>query len=470
MNFIRGSRLLAIAIVCALTACSRSQPPPNVVLISIDSLRGDHVGHLGYPQPTTPTIDRLAEQGSVFTQAISPTCWTLPAHTSLFTGLPIAAHGVRHPANKLSSSLETLAGRLKGAGYQTTGFYAGPFVHPDFGMDSGFDRYLDCTAYGLGDEGRIPGSQVMALASHSDITGPLTIRRFSEELKNRDRTKPFFYFAHLWDVHYDYIPPEPYDSMFDPDYAGEMTGSDFLHNESFRVGMNEADFRHIVALYDGEVRWTDATVEALMGALRDEGVADDTLVVITADHGEEFLDHGRKGHRVTLYEEMLRVPLVFWLPGRVRAQRIDKPVGLVDVAPTILELAGAGPFKHEFGYSLAGLLDGTRSVDDMARPPVLAEFHHENEPTPELAALRGDRWKALWMEPLGRGNYYELAIDPAESRPIDPKIYPDAADYLEELQERLKVAQDWHVAHVTAEPSTPTEKTTEQLRALGYLN
>ena len=153
--------------------------------------------------------------------------------------------------------------------------------------------------------------------------------------------RPFFLFLHLWDVHYDYAPSPPYDRLFDPDYSGTSTFFDFESNEKINSGMPKRDLAHLVALYDGEIRFTDEHLGRLFAWLEGAGLRDDTIVVVTADHGDEFFEHGQSGHRKTLYEESIRVPFVLRYPRRVPGgQVIDELVRLMDVAPTVLSLAG----------------------------------------------------------------------------------------------------------------------------------
>ncbi len=340
-----------------LTACAGPDPgPPNVLLISIDSLRADHVGAYGYQRDTTPTIDHLANEGALFTTVASSSSWTLPAHVAMLTGLFDFEHGVMTPGHRLQPGITTLAESFKAAGYQTYGLYSGPFLHPDFGFSQGFDEYIDCTSYNLEKVNlkREPGvkSQFNAVhdKSHGDVTNP-TILREARRLFRRiaqsgvvgktSRQQPlnrFFMFVHMFDVHYDFIPPAPYNTIFFPDYQGDITSNDFLRNKRINRRMPRQDLEKILALYDGEIRFTDDTIGQLLESMREDDLLSNTIVVVTADHGDEFFEHGGKGHRRNLYEETVRIPLVVWYPPAIRPGRIDEVVRVIDIAPTLLEM------------------------------------------------------------------------------------------------------------------------------------
>jgi arylsulfatase A-like enzyme len=312
------SSLRVIVVLVALVSCAPDAPPrPNVLLISIDSLRADHVGMQGYARPTTPRLDALAAAGAAFLAAYAPSPWTLPSHVTLLTSLPPEAHGVVKRNRVLASRATTLAEVLQGAGYATAGFVSGPLLRGLYGHDQGFDVY--------------------------------------------DDERPFFVFLHLWDVHYDYDPPAPYDSWFDPDYAGDLDATPFENNPALSPGMAPRDLEHLVALYDGEIRFTDEWIGRLLDRLAALRIAQDTIVVVTADHGDEFLEHGQLGHGKTLFEEQLRVPLIVSYPRRIPpGRRFTDPVRLQDVAPTILGLADV-PWPPAFG--LPGGPPGARGVD-----------------------------------------------------------------------------------------------------------
>ncbi|MEQ8765696.1 MAG: sulfatase [Planctomycetota bacterium] len=367
-------RLTSLAISCfaafALYGCSKEEGgAANVIFISIDTLRADHVGAYGYEKPTTPNIDHLAGEGALFETVIAESSWTLPTHMTMMTGLTSKVHGVLYDAFGLDPERETLAEVLQERGYETFGLYSAPYLHPMFGFGQGFDSYesvVDFQAYDnpefelkdLTDEMKQKlGEQDHG--SHRTVTTPEIVDRtigFIEQ--NKDER--FFAFLHLFDVHSDYIPPEEDWRLFDPDYQGKLDGKNFWFNEKFRPGMNRDDYEHILALYDGEIHFVDRHLQRLFAKLEELGLEEDTLIVITSDHGEEFLEHGGKAHRYTLFDEVLKVPLIFRWKGHIPAgRRHANQVRQVEIMPTILSLLGIRAPEGVMGKDLKpAILDG----------------------------------------------------------------------------------------------------------------
>jgi len=401
------------------TACGNEGPPPlsegpNIILVSIDSLRFDHLGCYGYPHPTSPTIDRLAQSGVRFESAIATTSWTLPSHAAMFTGLFDSTHGLVDNGLRLKDEHNTLAEALREVGYRTAGFFGGPYLHPVFGLGQGFDTYQSCMTQlpdQLSDEGVRQQSRAPVGASHADITGPRTEREIERWLEQQgDQERPYFLFVHLWDVHYDYIAPEEYVLMFDPDYEGDLDGVGFMQNRRIVQGMDKRDKRHLLALYDAEIRYTDDVLGRILDGLEARGELDDTLVVITADHGEEFFDHGRKGHQHTLYDEVVRVPMVFSWPGHLEPAVVADQVRTIDLMPTLLSVAGIRRQPKMQGRSLVPLLVG----ETLEPADALSELLVDGR---SFRALRTLEWK--WIDP-GQGipAAFDLAQDPKERQPI----------------------------------------------------
>lgn len=379
---------------------------PNVVLISVDSLRADRLGCYGYSRPTSPAIDRLAAEGALFEVVTSSSSWTLPAHAALFTALPDYAHGVDRGSRKLEAQRRTLAEALQAAGYRTAGVWSGPLLDPRFGFGQGFDQYVS----------HAPAEESWDRAverSHQVVTGPSILQRV-DELLEPGGEDPFFLFIHLWDVHYDYIPPAPFDTLFDADYSGEVDGRDLV--DYLQLGLedfSQADLRHLSALYDGEIAWTDRQIDTVLKKLEERELAEETMVVVTSDHGEELFEHGAFGHKRKLFDESIRIPLVVRYPGRIAAGlRIEEPAAIVDVAPTILELTGAEPLPDVLGRSLVPLLDGR----SFSRPePMVSELVEDSLTGESLLALRSPGWKLL-VRPRSGGTVglWDLETDPLE--------------------------------------------------------
>ena len=459
-----------------LGACGRdggTAPRPNVLLISIDTLRADHLSCYGYARPTSPNIDRLAREGTLFTRAYASSSWTIPSHMTMFTSLPPSLHGVDDIGRKLDPARVTLAGRLRDAGYQTAAFVSGPTMHAAFGFDQGFERYENTTTFGADDFAQGDATHPTASTrrrSHLDVTSP-AIAAAAERWIDGDARPPFFLFVHLWDPHYDYIPPPPYDTRFDPGWKGDFDFSNIEYNMAITPDMPARALRHLIALYDGEIASSDAAVGRIIVALEQRGWLDGTLVAVTADHGEEFFDHGNKGHMTTLFEEVLHVPLLFRLPNVVRSGRRSEAIfGSVHLMPTILGIAGVGAGPEAVGRDLSHHLAGDEP------PPGLWAFAELSlrRRFPLYAARIGDRkylGEVTAKSPLGFDlSYFGLSSDPEEQHPRA------ADDDGRAFEERLRA----HVAELdmvraslpTAKSGAPaelSEETKRQLRALGYL-
>jgi arylsulfatase A-like enzyme len=472
-----GAVLLAALVVAAgadARAAAAAGERPNVLLISIDSLRADHLSAYGYERRTSPSLDQLAADGVLFEYAMSATNWTMPAHASLFTGQPISVHEASSNESRLAEERGTLAEALGAVGYRTAGFWGGPYLDPRFGMSQGFDDYVDCTGYAKekpepGPEGEAaPWITPATRSSHEDITGPRTVAAVESWLDAHAKDgEPFFLFVHLWDVHYDYIPPEPWATMFDPDYEGDQGGSPprpKTHRPEAR------DLHHLVALYDGEIAWTDHNVGRMLGLLEARGLTGRTLVVVTADHGEEFFEHGRFGHRSKLFDESIRIPLIFRYPGKLPSgRRIPDVVGLTDVAPTILALVGAGELPAIWGRSLVPLLRAER----FERPGgVVSEFFKTNAEK-SMIAVRTSEWKYIarsdgetWF------GLWDLAKDPGEQTDVygaDPARTEQARQVLADRLEQLETARAQSPSGRRGGLLGLADDLKKQLEALGYL-
>ena len=406
--------LLLFAVLAPLGAsgCHRAAAAPaarpDVILVSIDSLRFDHLGCYAYAKATSPTIDGLASHGVRCETAVSPTSWTLPAHAAMLSGLDDTSHGVVDNGLALPDDVRTLPEVLRAAGYRTAGFFGGPYLDPAYGFAKGFDHYESCMSPEVAD-------------SHRDVTGPRTVAAVKAWLDGACSTgdeSPLFLFVHLWDVHYDYMPPKEYVERFDPGYEGTLDGSDFLRNPAVEPRMAPRDFNHLLALYDGEIRFTDENLGRILDDFDRRGRRAKPLVIVTADHGEEFFEHGGKGHQRSLFDEVVRVPWIVCWPGHLDAGRIVRDqVRLVDLMPTVLSLAGVQGGPPTDGRDVAPLLRGER----LEPRPALLDLLVDGD---EILGVRTDRSKSLaWPKaglPLAR---YDLRLDPREESPV---VAPDA--------------------------------------------
>ncbi len=438
----------------ALLACTAEPVPsgPNLVLISIDSLRADGLGCYGAERPTSPAIDGLCERGMVFTQAVSPTSWTLPSHVTLMTGLPIPGHRVATPSDRIDPERQLLAEHLREAGYRTAGFVSAPFLHRAYGFDRGFERYENYQGGGAS----FPPTLDAHADSHADETAPQVVGNALAWLEaGAGDARPYFLFVHLWDVHYDYVPPAPYDRMFDPDYDGDLDVTNFEHNDAISADMDPRDLEHLRARYDGEIRWLDEQLAPLLQVIEAQGSA--TVLALVSDHGDEFFEHGQKGHFRNLFETSVRVPFVWVQPGVIpEGSRSDAVIGLDDVAPTLLGLAGLPPLPEALGRDLSPHLAGGPPPSGGAKLLTLRS----------QAALRGDGWKALVNRKTGAAAEFDLESDPNEQSPRPLSAGRRALlDAREAAVRRHAGGLDWRSKeNVELDPALR-----ERLRELGYV-
>jgi arylsulfatase A-like enzyme len=397
-----------------------------VLLISIDSLRADHVGAYGYRSPTrrdlstTPNLDRLvAAEGVLFEQAISTTSWTLPAHVNLLSGLCDQNHGVRDLPQRIPADVVLLAQRFASGGYRTFGAWSGPNLHPFFGFGRGFDTYADCSeGFGAAEETLAAGDpaalRALQIASHRAVTGPALVGAFRGELGALHAEQPWFGFLPFRDVHYDYLRPAEHD-LFHPRYLGPELGLEF-HRLSDAPPSEEERLRWL-SLYDAEIHATDEHIETLLAARAAGERGRGLLLAVCSDHGEEFGEHLRYGHRWTLFEEVLRVPLLRRYPGVLPAGlRVPQLVSLIDGAPTLLALAGV-PVEGTAmdGQDLTPLLQGAAG-----RPRELPIELSLGAFGLTQLGMRAEAFEYTEDRPSGRRSLYDLRKDPAEQGPSHP--------------------------------------------------
>jgi arylsulfatase A-like enzyme len=348
-----------------------SQPPlpratRGYVLISIDTLRADHLGCYGYPRPTSPFLDQLARRATLFEEAYAPYPSTLISHMSIFTGLYPREHGVLPPNSVLSPKVETLPEVFQRQGFRTAGFTEGGYVSGRFGFRRGFDVFVSRDA-------RPMDPDLLSKDAQRNRDRPVvsTFRRgldFLADLAPRDR---FFLFLHTYAVHTPYDAPDRYQRLFwagdPPEDAIPASGPSLSRQNMTGERPRQAVIDWLEARYDAGIRQTDDVLRHFFAELGRLGLADQVTVVITADHGEEFMEHGLFNH-TQLYRETLRVPLLFVHPDQRSAARQGGIVQLVDLAPTLYELARATPGRRPSGASLARCLGRAAA----AQPPVAA--------------------------------------------------------------------------------------------------
>ncbi len=414
-----ASKTALLCLLCVL-ACGGEKEPPNVILIGVDTLRPDHLSCYGYGRRTSPNIDRLAADGVLFEKVVSQCPWTLPSFASVFTSLYPTQHGAGAVRSKMKSSFPTLASILADAGYTTGAIISAGPLSAENGVARGFRDY-DCD----------PKTWPRVAPEVTD----LALRWIDD-----NRTAPFFLFLHFWDPHEPYIPPQPYDTLFYSgrgNETGEALAHRFLEGERFREGsFPEEDLKRIIALYDGEIAYTDKAIGDLLSGLADRGIAGNTMIVLHGDHGEEFLEHGRFGHGATVFNEVLMVPLVFSYRRALRVgARIDRQVRLIDIMPTILDVLGiAGEYGFE-GVSLAPLLTGDGDVvanEGALFPPGVA-YSEAVRVAGEAKSVSAYPLKLIYYLLSREHMAFNLRDDPTETT----NLFPDEAQETEPLEALL---------------------------------
>ena len=446
-----GGLLLAVGV-----QAGADELRPNVLLVTIDTLRRDHTSLHGHSNPTTPGLERLGAEGVVFETAYAPSSTTAPSHASIFTGLYPPAHGVQKNAVPLPRRHETLAERLAAEGYQTAAVVSSFVLDSKFQWDQGFEVYLD--DFAEADRSVKPERwEGHAIHAGFDRRALATTRLASRWLWERDRGRPFFLFVHYFDPHSPYAPPEAFPQRFPTPPASATTPGPRIVREQR-------------ALYDAEIAYTDRALAELLEVLRREGLDESTVVAVTGDHGEGLLDHGFMSHGTTLYEEVTRVPLVVRWKGELPPRRLEDPVGLVDLAPTLLELVGAPDARRRGfrGHSLAAALRGKAPLDAgreifLARRPYEAAQVEGRRVDGRLYGIRVGPWKYLEGDDASGAELYHLERDPGERRNLRDRHPEQAA----RLAARLAA---WKTAEGEGAPLPEIDEAdVRALEALGYV-
>jgi arylsulfatase A-like enzyme len=443
------------AALLALAACAPSpdRAPPNLLLLSLDTLRADHLGCYGYPRGTSPHLDAVAAAGVLFEDVTSPSPWTLPAHASLLTGLYPSEHGVKEELMRLPPARPTLAERLAEAGYATRAIVNAHYVSARYGFGRGFEgfRYVSEWAGRRGVDRRVVNR-----------AGPIT--DLALEWLSAPRERPFFLFLHYYTTHTPYAPAPAARERFVGPYAGAVRGEtdELARLREEGALLSEADLRHLRDLYDAEIFELDAELSRLFAYLERSALARRTLVVVTSDHGEEFSDHGSLLHGRTHFQEVIRVPLLLHGAGLPAGRRVAAPVSLVDVTPTLLAAAGLPAPEDLPGLDLALYWGETR------RAPrerwLFAEADRHNAAGLDvLRTVRRGSEKLTLDRASGRLAFYDLARDPGEREDLSARDPARVAA----LREHLPAPR----APASPPEALPplSEEEREGLRALGYL-
>ncbi len=420
------SRPVSAVLLILLASCGN--PPvrrPNVLLVIIDTLRADHLGCYGYERDTSPTIDSLAAKGTLWMNFQAQAPWTLPATASIFTGLTPRQHGTgRRPDGDhvLDSNVPVLAELFQSSGYQTMGIFNVALLGEQMGFARGFDRYF-CADYGV-------------------YRADSTVDQILGWIDSSSTEAPFLAVVHIFDVHQPYDPPPPYSDMFMP---GDTLSQVYWQIDDIGRIAHPEHLQHFVSRYDGGIRWVDSQLSRLLGGLRSRSLTDSTIILLTADHGEEFLERGWVGHGGNLYQQILHVPLIMAGPGIGEGRLEEEPAGQIDILPTLLSLCSINDDLELPGRDLySSELQGPRSI-----PASGLMFNGTMLGGVPVAEVRYGNMKGVVVRSGSHDSYFmfDLESDSGEVNPMEadsqmvlllddyrstPRIYdPATAEYLD---------------------------------------
>jgi arylsulfatase A-like enzyme len=427
---------LVFGAACAQRPGPVSPPPRHVILISLDTLRADHLGAYGYPRATSPYFDALARRGTLFRRAVANAPSTAPSHGALLSSVYPSAFSAPLTPSGPPPAIPLLAEILRGHGFATWGFTDGGFVASAFGFGRGFDQYRE---------------ERVGLAQ----TNPAI-----EHWLDTHQAERWFLFVHTYDVHTPYGGSEVARRALD---VRGWRGSQKIVAQDLegleRAATPPADLADVVALYDAGIRHADEMLGDLLALLERRGLLASSLVVITSDHGEEFFEHGRTQHKQLYLHPNLRVPLLILVPRRV-PRVVDDTVELVDVLPTVLEILGLPPHPGAMGRSLLPLIDGESRGDD-ALAYAEGGLHSGMQRT-----VVTDRWQLLYDAPSGRVQLFDLDADPGAHHDVAP-AHPEVSTRLTaQVRRRMHQAA---ARRVPAPAPRVAPETRRQLEQLGYV-
>jgi arylsulfatase A-like enzyme len=486
----RSSAFWGVAALAALAiGCQWNEVPtvpPNILVISIDTLRADHLGAYGYGPNTSPVIDQLASRSTVFEEAYAPTSWTLPSHVGMLTGVHPADAGIVSDSSRIPEEITTIAEPLRLRGYLTAAFVdSNPqgFVGAERGFSRGFDHY---------DHAPFDETQ----AYRYDMA--YTVRQAVRWLESRPENRPFFLFLHTKSVHttpprrpsdphfaLPYDKPAPYLSRFlpggQPEFSWgvetetrngieELRGVAYIRAINQQIaesggewpdGFTTEKIDELIALYDAGIFYVDEQVGRLLNALKRLDLNTNTVILLTSDHGEAFLDHRMLLH-AELYRPLVHVPLIVFDPVRPDAVRVSQRVSLLDVAPTVWRMAGVEMLPENLeGSALIPGLDKTRTEPR----PMFSYYGFQDDHFYDARAVQIGRWKLI-SQRLGDRPYFselfDILKDPGEEHPIASE--PSVRESMEEL------LQNWFEDRPRElESIRMSDETLRVLRSLGYV-
>ena len=466
---------------------------PNIILISIDTLRADHLTCYGYHKKTTPNIDRIANEGTIFLRNYSTGVWTPPGHASMLTGLYVSEHGV-YGENRLSESIPTIAVKLKENGYQTAGFVNNSQVGELVGFEKGHDTFVEVW------KGIKPKSTIERIINglhrriksglgYEDMGAGKTNRLFANWIENHiDKNKPFYTFLHYIEPHNPLNPPRSYKNKY-LKQAYKRIDAEKIKKVAYNplicfvedLNLNEEEIEVLKLLYDAEIAYTDSKIGEIVSMLKRNNVYDDTMIIITSDHGEHFGEHGFWSHVASLYNEVLHVPLIMKFPkGIKRISEVNECTQLVDIFPTVMEVTGVSKddLNNTSGVSLVyGSSNNTKFHNHLfseweGRVPYFIQSKLDKPGS----SVDLDRIKSrMWM--VSDGKYKYISIENGQKELFDlnndvneqNNLYDQYREIASEMEAVLDKWRKTSCQKTDKEQREVDEETKKNLEALGYM-
>ena len=416
----------------------------NIVLVFLDGASALRTGLYGYRKDTTPNLDAIGRDGIVFETAVSQAVYTIASIGSVLTGQYPERHQSISFADKLREDVPVFPQVLSEQGFRTAGFSGNAVVSKTFGLDRGFQDFFQ-------------------VWEQNDYTGhgDSVLAGFRNWLKTVSEER-FFAYVHFREPHFPYNPPEPFNEKFGPTDLfprglAEWAQVEELNNQAaMGARPSEEVLEQIQALYDGNLAYVDNLVQQLVAAISNEGLLEDTIFILTADHGEALFEHDYIGHNTQLYEESIRVPLIIKIPGE-KPRRLSNVVELIDLAPTILELAGA---------TIPDSMQGTSLLTRLQEKRLAFSRTVWNRPR---YSVRDDRYKLIWDSRTGKTSLYDLAKDPLEVENIlEQQSF--VSGYLEQQLFVWLREQEQLRTEVPPESAEITEEQRKRLNSIGYVD
>jgi len=366
-------------------------PARNLIYILVDSLRSDHLRCYGYNRTISPNIDKLAEDGILFKNSLSQSCWTKPSFSSILTANHPTSVGITGENDAIIDNITTVTELLKKAGFYTVAFISNPYLGKEHGFAQGFDEYHTIFPKNL---------------SEYKINADELNREVFKWLE-KNKNKKFFLMIFYLEPHTPYAPPEPYDRLFSPvSRVSENLWKEKIANPS------EDYLKALVDLYDGEIRFLDHELGRLFEKMKKLEIWDNSLIAFNADHGEEFYDHFWWQHNHTLYEELIRVPLIIKGPGLPHGIKIETPVQHIEIFPTLFDLLGLKQSPTFTGQPVTDLIRDPETIVNKLT------YHETYLPGKSFIATRGIKWKLIYNLEKKTYQFFDLSKDPHEKNDL----------------------------------------------------